>query len=197
MMENKKIRSKRSIFIDDAYGRVVKGDMSVFEECFTPDFKFTWPEFKLITSSGSLYGKFALEIFSLYIKNDGTRWGSIEGKILNEIESGDQVVRELLYVMKNPIKGFGGFEKLPPDLEIRITAIQLFTFREGKICSCYDTYDTLGFYFDMAQGDLNKVADAIRTINPWFTAQRKAIEKGELPLPDPGQMKNVKFLTED
>jgi hypothetical protein len=49
----------------------------------------------------------------------------------------------------------------------------------------------------MAQGDMNKVADAIRTINPWFTAQRKAIERGELPLPDPGQMKNVKFLTED
>ena len=49
-------KSKRPKFLDDFYASVQKGDMTVFEEAFTSDFRLTMPETRLLSPDGSLYG---------------------------------------------------------------------------------------------------------------------------------------------
>jgi hypothetical protein len=187
---NKKPKSERSKLLDYCIQRVWKGDMTVFEECFTPDFRLTQPESKLISPSGSFHGKSGLETLSRILRADPLTWGSMAEETVWEIESEDRIVRESRLVAKNPSGPYGGFQALPPDLEVTIRLIHVYTFKDGKICDEFTTYDHLGYYFDMAEGDLKRAAQAIANSSAWWMEMRAALERGEMPLPDPGHQHN-------
>lgn len=81
------MKSKKSKFLDKCYDRVYAGDMTVFEECFTPDYTLFIPETQMMTESGYLKGKFALEFLSHIIRNDGMNFDrTIE--TISEVEQG-------------------------------------------------------------------------------------------------------------
>ena len=159
------MKSQRSHFIDQALRRANDGDLSVFEECFTHDFVFTLPETKLIPNSdGSLHGIEAIKHMHAFEAGDKTCWSSVTREIITEIETEDQTFRIMKWVAKNPYKPYIGIENLPPDLEVIINVFQLYTFRDGKICSDFEAYDTMGYLMDIAQRDEEKVIKGIRTI---------------------------------
>ena len=162
------MKSKRSHFIDQALCRANEGDLSVFEECFTSDFVFTLPETKLLSiCDGSLHGLDAIKHMQMFDSGDKTCWSSVSREIVVEIESEDQTFRIMKWTAKNPDKPYMGINNLSPDLEVVIHVFQLYTFREGKICSDFEAYDTMGYLMDITQRNEGKIIEGIRTIlNP-------------------------------
>ena len=175
------MKSEKSKFLDETYERVYAGDMTVFEECFTPDYTLWIPETQMMTKDGYLKGKFALEFLSTIIRNDGSNFDrTIE--VVHEVEQDDTVVREVHYTMKmNPDKPGDGGADYPPDLVVTIRLLNMYKFRDGKICEESTFYNILGTEMDFMQGDLKKAVAKILKMEPMIKVMREKLSKGELP----------------
>jgi len=181
------MKSEKSKFLDACYDRVYAGDLTVFEECFTPDYKLTIPETQMMTESGSLTGKLALEFLSFLFQNDANNFDrTIE--TAREVEQDDVVVREILYTMTmNPDKpGDMKDNEYPPDMKIVIRLINMYVFRDGKICEESTFYNILATEMDFAQGDLKKAVAKILRMEPMIKQMKAKLAKGELPGPPGG-----------
>ena len=180
------MKSEKSKFLDECYDRVYASDMTVFEDCFTPDYTLFIPETQMMTETGYLKGKFALEFLSTIIRNDGLNFDrTIE--TVSEVEQGDIVVREILYTMKrNPDKPTDMKDNdYPPDMKVTIRLLNMYKFRDGKICEESTFYNILGTELDFAQGDLKKAVAKILKMEPMIKEARAKLTKGELPFPNP------------
>jgi ketosteroid isomerase-like protein len=177
------MQSARSRFIDTTYERVHAGDPDVFAECFTPDFTYKGPESKMMSTDGCLHGENAIR--AMYSLNNGDKgsWGNVKREIATEIETDNHLFRIMRWTAKNPYKSYAGFEKLPPDMKVEIDVFILYTFRKGKICSELFAYDTLGYFIDMAQGDMKKAAAALSNFAPMMENQKASGTGGEIQFP--------------
>jgi len=178
------MKSEKSKFLDECYDRVYSGDTTVFEECFTPDYTLTIPETQLMTESGFLKGKFAVEFLSHIIMNDDKKFDR-KIETVREVEQDNLVVREILYTMKkNPNKPTDMKDNdYPPNMKVTIRLLTLYKFRGGKICEEFTTYNLLGTELDFAQGDLKKAVAKILKMEPILKEARAKLAKGELPRP--------------
>ncbi|OGN96900.1 MAG: hypothetical protein A2Z77_00445 [Chloroflexi bacterium RBG_13_51_36] len=178
------MKSEKSRFLDKCYDRLYSGDLTVFEECFTPDYTLCIPETQLMTNAGYLKGEFAAEFLSHIIQGDAKNFDrTIE--TVREVEQGDTVVREILYTMKmNPNKPGDMLDaNYPPDMKIVIRLMTLYQFRDGKICEEFTTYNLLATELDFAQGDLKKAVAKILKMEPMMKEAKAKLAKGELPFP--------------
>jgi len=154
------MKSDRSKFIDDARHRAQMGDITVFEECFTPDFKFTLPETKSFPD-GSLHGLDAIKAMGAFEKGDLGSWESITRENIVEIETEAQTFRIMKWTAKKPYNDYFCFKNLNPNLEVVLHVFQLYMFRDGKICEDFETYDTFGYFMDIVQHDEEKLLKAL------------------------------------
>ena len=170
-------------FIDDTYDRVHAGDPKVFAECFTPDFTYTGPEAKMMSADGSLHGENALRAMYSFEHGDKGSWSSVTRENIIEIESGDYFLRVMKWVAKHPYESYLGFDNLPPDMEVTNHIFIVYTFRDGKICNEFFAYDTLGYFTDIAQGDMQKAATALAKFTPMMSAGKGTVKDGEVQFP--------------
>jgi len=162
---------KKTQFVLDCYARVDRGnDPNVFRDCFTPDYKMTGPETKMLSKDGSLHGEQAINAMGAMNRNDDASFGKKDWKLVMSMENGDTVVRRMRWTGKVPKGSYAGFENLPKGLTVTGDAVLIDTFRDGKIAEQFFTYDTMGFLMDLAQGDMKKLAAALLK----FDAQRTA-----------------------
>jgi hypothetical protein len=180
------MKSKKSKFLDKCYDRVYAGDMTVFEECFTPDYLLYIPETQMMTDSGYLKGKFALEFLSTIIRNDGLNFDRII-ETVSEVEQGDTVVREILYKMKrNPNKPTDMKDnEYPPDFTVTIRLLNMYKFRGDKICEESTFYNLINTEMDFCGRDLKKAVEKILKMEPMMKEAKAMLAKGKLPTMGP------------
>lgn len=178
-------KCEKGKFVDSAYAQLWTGNKAAYKDYFTDDFKMENPEFHLISPTKYLEGDFALETMSRLFRADGNSWTKIEDEIVWEVDAGDKYIRMFRVQLSEPYAAYGGFSYLPPDLTVSLKVVEVFFFREGKICEQFSTMDHLGYYFDMAQGDIDRAADAIKNATQWKEWRQKVLQ-GIIPIPDPG-----------
>lgn len=179
-------------FYEKMMGRLMVGEPAsdVFGECCTEDLVFTNPEFHVISPDKSLYGFFALETMSRYYRTDGEGWRHITMKTIWSEETETTLFRERNFIASEPFGTFGGFEEgeRADDLEVVLRVVEIVKFRDGKVSEIHAVYDSLGFYYDMAGGDWDLVAKAIKNSQYWWAPQLENVKNGLYPIPDPGQV---------
>ncbi len=184
------IKCKKGKFIDGAYAQLWAGNKAVYKDYFTDDFKLENPEFHLISPTKYLEGDFALETMSRLFRADGNSWSKIEDEVMWEVDAGDKYIRMVRWQGSEPYASYGGFDYLSPDLTVTLKVVEVFFFRDGKICEQFSTMDHLGYYFDMAQGDIDKAADAIKNAEHWKDWRQKVMQ-GIVPVPEPGYFTTI------
>src|SRR4030042_561690 len=177
------MQSARSRFIDTTYERVHAGDPDVFAECFTPDFTYHGPESKMMSPDGALHGENAIRAMYAFNNGDKGSWGKGERESIVEVETKDRLFRVMRWTAQKPYKAYAGFDKLPPDMKVKTGVFILYTFRDGKICDEFFAYDTLGYFIDMAQGDMKKAAAALSNFAPMMENQKASGAGGEVQFP--------------
>ena len=183
-------KSKKGKFVDNAYAQLWAGNKEVYKDYFTDDFKLENPEFHLISPTKYLEGDFALETMSRLFRADGNSWSKIEDEVMWEVDAGDKYIRMVRWQGSEPYAAYGGFDYLPPDLSVTLKVIEVFFFRDGKICEQFSTMDHLGYYFDMAQGDIDKAADAIKNAKHWKEWRQRVLQS-IVPVPEPGYFTTI------
>lgn len=180
----------KTAFLERMLGRMFAGDPAVFEDCCTEDFKMTNPEFHLISPDGSLRGAFAIETMSRYFRNDGTGYKKVGMETVWTEETETRLYREVRWTASEPFGSYGGFEEgeRADDLKVVLRVIEIVTFRDGRICEIHGVYDHLGYYHDMAGGDFDLMAKAIRNSQSWWGPQLEKVKQGIIPIPDPGNV---------
>jgi len=183
-------KCKKGKFVDNAYAQLWVGNKAVYKDYFTDDFNLENPEFHLISPTKYLEGDFALETMSRLFRADGNSWSKIEDEVMWEVDAGDKYIRMVRWQGSEPYAAYGGFDYLPPDLTVTLKVIEVFFFRDGKICEQFSTMDHLGYYFDMAQGDIDKAADAIKNAKHWKEWRQRVLQS-IVPVPEPGYFTTI------
>ncbi len=183
-------KCKKGKFVDNAYAQLWAGNKAVYKDYFTDDFKLENPEFHLISPTKYMEGDFALETMSRLFRADGNSWSKIEDEVMWEVDAGDKYIRMVRWQGSEPYAAYGGFDYLPPDLIVTLKVVEVFFFRDGKICEQFSTMDHLGYYFDMARGDIDKAADAIKNAAHW-KEWRQRVLLGVVPVPQPGYFTTI------
>jgi ketosteroid isomerase-like protein len=166
---------KKTQFVLDCYARVDKGaDETVFSDCFAPDYKMTGPETKMLSKDGSLHGKAAIDAMGAMNRNDSASFGQKDWTLVMSMEDDHTVVRRMRWTGKAPHGSYAGFENLPNDLTITGDAVLIDTLRDGKIADQFFVYDTMGFFMDLAQGDMRKMGAALVKMGDMMAPQKSA-----------------------
>lgn len=180
-------------FVKEMQRRMFAGDKDVFKDCCTEDFRMRTPEFHFITPAeqmGWLKGEFAIETMSRYFRADGGGWKDIQVEDKAIVETDDLLIYEFIWSGTNPIGEYGGFKEgeRREGMRVDMRVIEYYRFRDGKIYEYESTNDSLGYYYDMADGNWDLIVKAINNNIDWWTGQRDNIVNGDYPIPDPGKV---------
>lgn len=180
-------------FAKEMQRRMFAGDKNVFKDCCTEDFRHRTPEFHFITpaeDAGWLKGEFAIETMSRYFRSDGGGWAEIKVTDVSAVETNDLLIWEFVWSGDNPTGPYGGFEdgERREGMHVDMRVVEYWRFRDGKVCEIDACNDSLGYYYDMADGNWDLIVKAIKNNIGWWAGQRENIEKGEYPIPDPGNV---------
>jgi ketosteroid isomerase-like protein len=166
---------KKTQFVLDCYARVDKGgDGTVFSDCFTPDYTMTGPETKMLSKDGSLHGEAAIKAMGGMNRNDDASFGKKDWTLVMSMENDNTVVRRMRWTGKAPHGSYAGFEDLPNNLTITGDAVLIDTFRDGRIADQFFVYDTMGFFMDLAEGDMKKMGAALAKMGDMIATQKAA-----------------------
>jgi|WetSurMetagenome_2_1015567.scaffolds.fasta_scaffold403249_2 hypothetical protein len=130
-------QSAQSKFLDACQARVdnkeARIDPTVFKDCYTPDFILMGPETHA-AKDHAFHGKQAIDAKTRMGGGDSSAWGSVKFWTVEEIESGNKIVRHMHWEAKNPKDGsYAGFTDLPPDMALTDNVITLYTFHGGLL----------------------------------------------------------------
>ncbi|HEX4024781.1 MAG TPA: ester cyclase [Steroidobacteraceae bacterium] len=178
-------KSKRIRFLEDCAARTVAHDPTVFDQCYTKDFRLSGSIETHYAPNRTLVGRDAVCAKMIWGTGDKSSFKSLKRYILYYIEQGDKIAYPRKWVAEGPANGsFGGMTGLDPNLKVEMDALEVFTFRGGKIASEFWTYDTMGFMLDFAGGDPQKVAAALERMKPMLEQMRSGKVAGPCPIPE-------------
>ena len=176
------MKSEKSKIIDEIRERINKGDLSAFEDHYTPDFKLSGSEVWFL-GVDELTGKFAFEHYVRIIRNDFLSF-DVETEVLVEVEDGDYVIRRIIWRGKNPKVNMEMQIGVPPSVEPWIDMFILYKFRGDKICEEHSVYNTIQTELRMCDGDTERMLDKTRQILSAGRSMREKIIRGEHCIPD-------------
>ena len=167
-------------FVLKCYDRAFNGDPTVYDDCFTEDFKAIGPETRMISTEpdGSLRGRAYIKAYHDMNHGDATAWNTLKFDTVWSLETGDTVVRLMRDSFADPKGSYAGIENIPPDRQVVIDGIFVDRLRDGKIASLFFTYDTMRFLTDIAGGDTKQVAAALIRMDAMMAQMRKAAVPG-------------------
>ena len=177
------MKSEKSKIIDEIRERINKGDLSAFEDHYTPDFKLSGSEVWFL-GVDELTGKFAFEHYVRIIRNDFLSF-DVETEVLVEVEEGDYVMRRIIWRGRNPKVNPNMNSGTPPSVEPWIDMFILYKFRGDKICEEHSVYNNMQTELRMCDGDIERVLDKTRHMFSIGQNMREKVIRGEHCIPDP------------
>jgi len=177
------MKSKKSMIIDQVREKINKGDLTAFDDYYTPDFKLSGSEVWFL-GLGELTGRFAFEHYVRIIRNDFLSF-DVETEVVLEVEEGDYVIRRMTWRGKNPrVNPEIGLD-IPADVTPWIDMFILYKFRDDRICEEHSVYNTVQTELRMCNGDIEKMLDKTRFILSKGKEMREMVLRGEHCIPDP------------
>jgi hypothetical protein len=173
-------KSPRVKFLEDCAARTIAHDPTVFDQCYTPDFRLSGSIETHYAPNRTLVGRNAVNAKMVWGTGDKNAFKSLNRYILYYIEDGDRIAYHRRFVAVGPrVASYAGVTNIAPDLKLEMDALEVITFRDSKIASEFWTYDTLGFVMDLAGGDPQKVAASLVAMKPFLDQ----IKSGEVAPP--------------
>jgi ketosteroid isomerase-like protein len=168
-------------FVLRCYDRAFVGDPTVYDDCFTEDFKSTGPETRMVSTEpdGSLRGRAYIKAYHDMNHGDAVAWNSVMMQTVWSVETDTKVIRLMREIFSKPKGSYAGIDNIPPDVTVTIDGIFVDTLRDGKIADQFFTYDTMRFITDVAQGDMKKVAGALVKMDALMSEMKKAAASGK------------------
>jgi ketosteroid isomerase-like protein len=175
-------RSAQSRFLDSCLKRVdIDRDKTAAKDCYTSDFVMMGPETHA-TKDHAIHGAEAVAAKLAMGGGDSSAWGSVRFWTVDEIESGNKIVRHMHWEAKHPHGTYAGFDGLPADMTLEDDVITIYTLSGGKIAKEFFAYDTLNFFMDLVQGDPERMAKALAAMKPMMDVMRNS---GGIPVSPP------------
>jgi SnoaL-like polyketide cyclase len=176
-------KSKRIKFLEECAARTVAHDPKVMDDCYTKDFRLAGNFEVRSAPNRELIGREAVCAKMVWGTGDKSAFKSLKRYILYYIEQGDKIAYQRRWVAEGPKGSYAGFSDLDPNLKVEMDALEVFTFRDGKIASEFWAYDTMGFALDFAGGDPQKVAASLERMKPFMQQLSSGKVQGNCPIP--------------
>ncbi|OGN96899.1 MAG: hypothetical protein A2Z77_00440 [Chloroflexi bacterium RBG_13_51_36] len=173
-------------FVLDAWDNAYNGTPGVFQKYFTPDFKMTGPETKMVSQEpdGSLRGKPSIQSYHDMNHGDAQAWGKVVSECVWSLEADNTVVRIMRWTSSKPRGSYAGLENIPKDRVVTINGVFIDKLRNGKIYDMFWAYDTMSFLVDIAGGDMKAAGKALGKMGEMMEAVKKAQAEGKtMPMP--------------